>query len=174
MLSKILGAFRFALWTRLRHVSADGLGRLDRFPRLAQRSRGSVHLGRRVRMFPGVRIDITERDARLRIGARTYLNRNVQINCATSVSIGDDCAIAWDVLIMDNDAHSIDGHYGRRPISIGDHVWIGKGASILKGVTIGEGAIIGLGSVVTRDVPPHSMVAGQPARVIRENVSWGL
>ncbi|MBV8923397.1 DapH/DapD/GlmU-related protein, partial [Bradyrhizobium sp.] len=53
------------------------------------------------------------------------------------------------------------------PVVIADKVWIGFNASILKGVTIGEGAVVGACSVVTRDVPPFAVVAGNPARVIR-------
>ncbi|WP_309473787.1 DapH/DapD/GlmU-related protein [Curtobacterium sp. AG1037] len=75
---------------------------------------------------------------------------------------------------MDNDAHSLNGAYGRKPVRIGNHVWIGQGARVLKGVTVGDGAVIALGSIVTRDVPARALVAGQPARVIRENVSWDL
>ena len=59
-----------------------------------------------------------------------------------------------------------------KPVHIGNHVWIGRSAIILKGVTIGAGAIVGAGSVVTRDVPARSLVAGNPAKVIKENVEW--
>ena len=59
-----------------------------------------------------------------------------------------------------------------KPVVIGDRVWIGQGAVILKGVTIGNGAIIAAGSVVTKDVPPNTMVAGNPAVVKKENVKW--
>ena len=60
-----------------------------------------------------------------------------------------------------------------RPIDIGNHVWIGSKANILKGIKIGEGAIVASGAVVTKDVPEHSLVAGDPAKVIRQNVEWG-
>jgi acetyltransferase-like isoleucine patch superfamily enzyme len=54
------------------------------------------------------------------------------------------------------------------PVIIGNSVWIGVNSTILKGVTIGEGSVVGAGSVVTKDVPPWTIVAGNPARVIRE------
>ena len=56
----------------------------------------------------------------------------------------------------------------RKPIVIKDKAWIGFNSIILKGVTIGEGAIVGAGSVVTKDVPPYTIVAGNPARIVRE------
>ena len=61
-----------------------------------------------------------------------------------------------------------------RPLTIGDHVWIGTGAMVLGGVTIGDGAVVAAGSVVTKDVPGKVIVAGNPARVVREDVSWHL
>ena len=53
------------------------------------------------------------------------------------------------------------------PIKIGNHVWVGAGATILKGVTVGDHAIIGGGSVVTKDVPPYAVVMGNPAKVVK-------
>jgi len=103
-----------------------------------------------------------------------FCNDGVQIVCANGVSIGKDCAIARDVIIRDYDAHQLLGcdHESSKPISIGDHVWIGTRAIILKGVTIGDGAVVAAGAVVTKDVLPKCLVAGVPARVIRENVEW--
>ncbi|MCQ2515275.1 MAG: hypothetical protein MJ094_00245 [Saccharofermentans sp.] len=74
---------------------------------------------------------------------------------------------------MDSDAHKVIGNDNEaREISIGNHVWIGSRVTVLKGVSIGDGAIIAAGSVVTKDVPAHSMVAGCPARVVKEYVEW--
>jgi acetyltransferase-like isoleucine patch superfamily enzyme/coenzyme F420-reducing hydrogenase beta subunit len=103
-----------------------------------------------------------------------FINENVQITCASSVTIGKGCAIARDVIIRDYDAHTIErlGVEIKKPINIGNHVWIGNRAMILKGVTIGDGAIIAAGSIVTKNVPPYSVVVGIPAKVIKENVSW--
>lgn len=106
-----------------------------------------------------------------------YINAGTQLRCMERITIGPGCAIGRNVLIMDFDAHEItytDGTKNRitAPITIGSHVWIGAGATILKGVTIGDNAVIGAGSVVTRDVPPNTVVAGNPARIIRENTQW--
>lgn len=57
-------------------------------------------------------------------------------------------------------------------IEIGDKVWVAMGAIILPGVKIGDGAIVAAGAIVTKDVPPRCMVAGVPARIVKENVDW--
>jgi acetyltransferase-like isoleucine patch superfamily enzyme len=78
------------------------------------------------------------------------------------------------VLIQDTDAHNILTSPGEmsQEIIIGENVWIGYRAMILKGVTIGNGAVVAAGAIVTKDVPERSLVAGVPAKVIRENVEW--
>lgn len=103
-----------------------------------------------------------------------YMNYGAKIYCFNKISMGNDVRISEGVTIRDSDNHTIlDGrHQKSSPISIGDHVWIGLNSTILKGVTIGDGAIIAAGAVVVHDVPPKSIVAGIPARVIRENVEW--
>jgi acetyltransferase-like isoleucine patch superfamily enzyme len=86
--------------------------------------------------------------------------------------IGDNCLIGPRVEIRDDDAHQVIGSVRAAPIIIGDNVWVGARATILKGATIGDGAIIAAGAVVTKDVPSRTIVGGNPARVIRENVSY--
>ena len=115
-------------------------------------------------------------NSELEIGSG-YMNAGAQIRCKERITIGENCAIARNVLIMDFDAHLItyaDGSTNRvtAPITIGNSVWIGAGATILKGVTIGDNAIIGAGSVVTKDVKPNTIVAGNPAKLIREHRQW--
>lgn len=104
-----------------------------------------------------------------------FFNSNVKVRCKNRIKIGKQVAISHDVTIMDSDAHTIsyEGYQMTKPIIIGDNVWIGSRALIMKGVNIGDGAIIAAGSVVTKDVPANSMVAGVPAKVIKENIKWG-
>lgn len=115
-------------------------------------------------------------NAKLELGYG-YINAGTQIRCMDHIKIGNQCAIGRNVMIMDFDAHHIrydDGSENRytAEIKIGNHVWIGAGATILKGITIGDGAIIGAGAVVTKDVEANSIVAGNPAKVIHEHVEW--
>ncbi|MGA7595802.1 MAG: acyltransferase [Gallionella sp.] len=121
------------------------------------------------------------------IGEYCYVGEQSHIWSATSIVIGDRVLISHNVNIFDSLTHPIkalerhdhfrkiitSGHpkqvnLGEAPVRIGNDVWIGCLSIILKGVTIGEGAIVGAGSVVSKDVPPYTIVAGNPAKVIRE------
>lgn len=103
-----------------------------------------------------------------------FINADTKIRCFGSITIGKGAKISHNVTIMDGDGHRIeyDGYVPHKPVVIGEHVWIGTKAIILKGVTIGDGAIVAAGAVVTKDVPAHSLVAGNPARIIKKNVTW--
>jgi acetyltransferase-like isoleucine patch superfamily enzyme len=93
----------------------------------------------------------------------------------TGVTIGDRVLVGGSAQIVDTDFHPLDPETRRRdinagqtrPITIGDDVFIGMNSIILKGVTIGDGSVVGAGSVVSQDVPPRTIVAGNPARVVR-------
>lgn len=114
---------------------------------------------------------MVHQNAMLAIGNNTYLNGG-SIDCSYSITIGNDCAIADGVKIMDNSWHEIELSNESKEIKICSKVWIATNALILPGVKIEEGAIIAAGAVVTKDVPARCMVAGVPARVIKENVEW--
>ncbi|HTY73067.1 MAG TPA: acyltransferase [Actinomycetes bacterium] len=133
---------------------------------------GRVELGAGVRLHDDVRLFLDAPGASITIGADTYLNRRTEIMAKRSVQIGRGCAISWDVRILDTDYHSLDGQSTTSPVRIGDHVWIGSGATVLKGVTIGDGAVIAAGALVIDDVPPAALAAGVPARVVRRDVTW--
>ena len=103
-----------------------------------------------------------------------YINGYTTIVCAKNIKIGEDVAIARDVIIRDTDGHNIlyEGYEKDKEVIIGNHVWIGNKAMILKGVTIGDGAVIAAGAIVNNDVPEKSLVAGVPARVIKTDIEW--
>lgn len=123
----------------------------------------------------GSRITIGN-NATLTIGNGTYINENSRIMVFNEVNIGENCAIAWDVNIIDSDFHKINYKTSveTTKINIGNNVWIGAKSIILKGLTIGDGAVISAGAIVTKDVPPKCLVAGNPAKIIKENIEWEL
>lgn len=170
---KLLGGGRGVVLGLRRGVTAPLGTRVDSWIRISRRSkRGRLELGKRVWLFPRVAFYLEAPDAVVCIGADTFLNRRTEVMCQTRVSIGKRCAIAWDVLITDTDYHAIGEGPISLPVNIGDDVWIGAGAKILKGVTIGCGAVVAAGSIVSRDIPSHCLVAGIPARVVRQDIRW--
>ena len=109
--------------------------------------------------------------AKLTIG-NSFINSNCKIRCHKRITIGDGCAISHDFSVMDSDAHALFGDKNEKEVIIGDNVWIGTRVTVLSGVSIGNGAVIAAGSLVNEDVPEKCLVAGVPARVIREDVEW--
>jgi acetyltransferase-like isoleucine patch superfamily enzyme len=91
------------------------------------------------------------------------------------ITIGSNCIISWNANIIDGNAHELIVRGvpkpRTRPVHIGDDVWIGTGATVV-GVTIGAGSVLAAGSVVTSEVPAKALAGGNPARVIREDVTW--
>ncbi len=122
--------------------------------------------------YSGITLSVNEK-AKLKIG-KSYLNYDCRIACFNEIEIGDGCAISQNVTIRDSDNHEIirDGYIKSAPIIIEDNVWVGINTTILKGVRIGEGSIVAAGSVVTKSCPPHSLIAGVPARILKTNVYW--
>lgn len=102
-------------------------------------------------------------------------NVGLTIMCAKEISIGNGVRIGRNVAIRDwNGPHVIinDRYVNHAPVHIEDHVWLCTGCTVMPGVTIGKGSVVAANSTVTKDVPPYSLVAGSPAKVIKENVEW--
>jgi acetyltransferase-like isoleucine patch superfamily enzyme len=113
--------------------------------------------------------------ARVRIGAGSFLNLGVMVASHELVEIGDHCMFANGCFVSDA-SHRFDdrnvpvtwqGFTSKGPTRVGDNVWCGTNVVVTTGVTIGERCVIGANSVVTHDLPPYSVAAGSPARVIR-------
>lgn len=133
---------------------------------------GELVLGRGVTLVGTVvPVDLgTYTRGRIEIGDHTFINYGCSITARSSVIIGSRCHLGHYTFIMDNDQHDVVRHTElppSAPVIIENNVWIGSKAVILPGVRIGRQAVIGAGSIVTSDVPPQSVVAGNPARVLR-------
>jgi acetyltransferase-like isoleucine patch superfamily enzyme len=104
----------------------------------------------------------------IRIGDRCFVNSGSIVVSACEITIGNDVALANEVYVMDSDSHGVEGRPEKEePVHIGDGTWVGARAIILPGVTIGRRCLIAAGAVVSRDVPDDTLVAGNPARIIR-------
>jgi acetyltransferase-like isoleucine patch superfamily enzyme len=133
-----------------------------------------LRLGPQVLLEPGVWLTAPG-EARITIGEGTFLNLGVMVAAMEHVEIGAHCMLANGCFVSDA-AHRYDdpalpvtwqGFTGKGPTRIGDNVWCGAHVVVTSGVTIGERCVIGANSVVTSDIPPFSIAAGAPARVLR-------
>jgi len=111
-------------------------------------------------------------NGRIKIGSYCLISPGTNITAADEIIIGDNCMFAANCYIADSDWHGI---YNRiRPfrctksVELKDNVWVGHGAKICKGVTIGENSIVAAGAIVTKDVPANTIVAGNPAKPVKE------
>ena len=159
--------------------AAVGAGfRMERLPYIT--GRGRIVLGNNVFLSGKSGIGFSNRlvaEPSLAVGDNTFIGHDCRFAVAEAVTIGRHCLLAGGVSVRDCDGHPLDAARRRageptppegvRPVTIGDDVWIGAGATVLKGVTIGDRSVVAAGAVVTKDVPPDSVVAGNPARVVK-------
>lgn len=119
-------------------------------------------------MFPPFHTDCGKNT---KIGKRVFINSGCQFQDQGGIAIGDDVLIGPQTIIAtlnhDPDPEKRGGMFAK-PVKICDKVWIGARVTICPGVTIGEGAIVGAGAVVTKDVPPRTVAAGVPAKIIKK------
>jgi len=145
--------------------------------------RGKVEIGRNVTLgYPlapyvgngEILIQARETESVVIVGDNTVFSNNISIISCGSISIGKDCLIGNNVLIIDSDFHEINPNIRKNgtgfiaPVEIGDNVWLGIDAIILKGVEIGDNSVVGAGSVVSKNIPANVVAAGNPAVVIRD------
>jgi acetyltransferase-like isoleucine patch superfamily enzyme len=136
------------------------------------RNEGTIKIADRVRFRSEAAISelVTWKDGRIEIGEGTTINYGSSISAAGLVKIGKDCLIGTYVNVMDCTFHNVQDRswdLEAEPVVIGDRVWLGNRCMIMKGVTIGDGAVVAACSLVTRNVPPNTMVVGVPARVVQ-------
>jgi acetyltransferase-like isoleucine patch superfamily enzyme len=136
---------------------------------------GRLELGPHVLFEPHVWITLAD-EGRVSVGEGTFLNIGTMVACQESVTIGAYCMFANGCFVSDA-SHRYDdrnrpvpwqGFTTKGPTSIGDNVWCGTNVVVTSGVSVGERCVIGANSVVTRDLPPFSIAAGAPAKVLRQ------
>ncbi|KAA0923625.1 acyltransferase [Rhodococcus sp. ANT_H53B] len=112
---------------------------------------------------------VVQRGARLLIGKKVFINQGVTIWATESISIGNRVLIGDLACLYDSNAHEVVPGEGIKvsPIVVEDDVWIGRNALVLPGVTLGRGCVVAANSVVTKSVDRETVVAGNPARLIR-------
>lgn len=170
--------------------------RLSRMPGVVISKDSKVEY-RKVALKPGCRLTIgrnsiveanlifDKENSFISIGERVFLGASNLIS-AESIEIGNDVLISWGCNIVDHNSHSVYwaercsdvenwannqkdwAHVKKAPVKICDKAWLGFNVTILKGVTVGEGAVVAACSVVTKDVPAYSVVAGNPASLVRK------
>ena len=151
--------------------------RLDRVPYVSGNVK--IRIGNDVKLSG--QIDIlagqVHNEPEVVVGDNVFLGHQVALRVAERIVIEEGALVAGRVLITDNDAHPLDiaARYraeppepdGVKPVRIGRCAWLGTGCYVLKGVTVGDGAVVAAGSVVVNDVPPFSIAAGVPAKVVK-------
>ena len=157
------------------------------FRHLRNKKSGAVVFGNYVSCYAGCSFSIGE-NGQCTVGDFTLLN-GALIMAEEKIEIGAHCLISWNIGIADSDFHPLEPaqrlidaqalapYFKDRPprpklktapVKIADNVWVGMNAVILKGVTIGENSVVAAGSVVTKSVPPSTVVAGNPAVIVRQ------
>lgn len=169
----------------VKSVSACGVNTLLTGKIIKRHHNGQVMVGSNC-LIEG-KLFLETQSSNIVISNNVFIGGSTVLDCVVSIVIEDDVLISYHCILADSDNHSISYSIRRndltgwrnggkhdwsttlsKPIRICKGVWIGARSIILKGVTIGEGAVIGAGAVVTKDVPPWTIVAGNPARIIRE------
>ena len=137
-----------------------------------------LHIGKNC-IMDGVSVIFDNENSEITIGKDTSIGKLLLVSLEPyKISIGENCMISYDTEIRNTDSHMIYDletkkriNYGKE-IEIGNNVWIGTRAIILKGVKVGDGSIIAAGSIVNKNINSNTIVAGIPAKEVKNNVYW--
>lgn len=184
-ISQIIGTIRDPLyrtnwWMAKLFLSKATAGRKLRFANPVRfQGNGAIILGNNIQFGYrlgnawGLPIVIQPREANslISVGSRSTIMNGSCLIAVESISIGSDCIIGAETLIIDSDFHGISPNSRLKPgktkmVVISDNVFIGTRVTILKGVSIGSNAVVGAGAVVSKDVPAGAIMAGNPAAVV--------
>lgn len=124
-------------------------------------------------------IEIVGNNCSIIIGKNSIIGDNCYLSAkeeGIKLIIGDDCMLSRNAKLMTSDGHPIykNGNIINfaKSIILEDKVWIADSVTILKGVKIGNNSVIGIGSILTKSIPSNSIAAGNPAKIIKENINW--
>ena len=185
MIKKLYTWFKeFSAKSKVSRIMTISIGKFTKISYASIRAQNGCHLTIGNQSIIEGNIIFERPNAQISIGNRTFVGGS-SIIAATQINFGSDILVAWGCTFVDHDSHAImfddrkndviNWAIGKKdwtkvdsqPIVVKNKAWIGFNSIILKGITIGEGAIVAAGSVVTKDVPAYSIVAGNPARVVR-------
>ena len=153
---------------------------LDCMNRISIRFNGNnakISIGNEVEIADHLEIECGN-DCEVVIGDYSTFHKVVIYSAYSNIQIGNDCMVSYGVFIRNHDSHYIfDRKTGRRinytrTINIGNHVWIGQNSILLPGFSIGDGSVVGAGSISSSSFDMNAIIAGNPAKVIREDVQW--
>lgn len=127
----------------------------------------------------GVCIEIDGENCSLTIGSDCVIGEGTYLSCRgnnTQLTIGNLCMFSRNVKVMTSDGHDIKQKNTvinpNSSVHIGNHVWLADNSVILKNTAVGNGAIVGINAVVTKNVPENSIAAGNPAKIIKQDITW--
>jgi len=140
-----------------------------------QLNNSTLTINGNVSLYPGVQI--LANDAEIIIGNGTKINGSTQLIAMNKIEIGTGCFFAQGVIVRDNDGHKLSSDENPPdieclPVIIGNHCWLGQRSMVLKGATLSDNVVVAAGAVVTKDASQGSLIAGIPAKVIANNISW--
>ena len=162
--------------TGIVRIGFGGTDMLDyRYDRTVLKITGDIYFEGKTKIGVGAKIIV---NGTLRVGENFDVTGDAIIICAKEISIGNNTMIAWQSIIMDTDQHAIynqnNNHINEnKKINIGNNVWIGARSFILKGSQIPDGCIIGANTTISKSFnKKNSIIAGNPARILKENIKW--